>query len=110
MAELERHAGDFGGVRQWLVALARSQIARGTPQFTQAALQVLYESNRELAALARNVNQIAHALNRDLQQSGQLRGSARLLQDLVTLRQQISLHMKHVTVLCRESTARWSQR
>ena len=70
MAALERHAHDYGSVRAWLVALARSQIAAGAPQFTTAALEALYESNRDLASIGRNVNEISHALNLDLQQAG----------------------------------------
>jgi len=108
MAELERRAQEFGGVRKWLVALARAQIAPGVPQFTPAALKALYESNRDLAAIGRNVNQIAHALNLDLQQSGQLRASADLVDELAMLKQLIAAHTDRVMAPCAESTMRWS--
>ncbi len=108
MAELKRHAEDFGSVQAWLVALARAQIVPGTPQFTDAALQALYESNRELAAIGRNVNQIAHALNVDLQQAGQLRSSANLVGELATLKRQIDAHTQRVFDVFVESTSRWN--
>ena len=99
MAELEKRAQDFGGVRKWLVALARAQIAPGVPQFTPAALKALYESNRDLAAIGRNVNQIAHALNLDLQQSGQLRTSVDLVYELATMKQIITANTYRVMAL-----------
>lgn len=108
MAALEQHAHDYGSVRAWLVALARSQIAAGAPQFTTAALEALYESNRELASIGRNVNQISHALNLDLQQSGQLRGSMGLLDELATLKLQIDAHTQRVRELCTASASRWN--
>ena len=108
LRKLEPLAADFGGVRQWLVALARSRIAPGVPHFTPAALQSLYESNRELGAIGRNVNQIAHAVNLDLKQAGHLRGSADLLARLEGLKRSIDAHTERVMALCEESTTRWS--
>ena len=110
MTELKRHARDFGSVQAWLVALARAHIVPGAPQFTDAALQALYESNRELAAIGRNVNQIAHALNLDLQQSGQLRSSANLVDELATLKGRIDAHTQRVLEVFVESTSRWNAR
>lgn len=60
-----------------------------------------------LAAIGRNVNQIAHALNLDLQQSGQLRASVDLVYELATLKQLIAAHTDRVMALCAESTLRW---
>ena len=108
LAEIEPRAQDFGNVRDWLVALARSQIAPDVPQFSPEALQVLYESNRELSAIGRNVNQIAHAVNLDLQQAGELRQSRALVDELAGLKAAIAAHTERVTALCAASAARWS--
>jgi NAD-dependent SIR2 family protein deacetylase len=110
MAALEQHARDYGSVRTWLVALARSQIQAGAPQFNTAALEALYESNRELASIGRNVNQIARALNLDLQQVGQLRGSMGLVEELATLKHRIDAHTERVRELCTASASRWNHR
>jgi Bacterial mobilisation protein (MobC) len=110
LAEIERRAQDFGSVRDWLVALARAQIAPDVPQFSPEALQILYESNRELSAIGRNVNQIAHAVNLHLQQAGGLRRSRALVDELVTLKATIAAHTERVTALCSASAARWSPR
>ncbi len=108
LAEIEPRAQDFGSVRDWLVALARAQIAPDIPQFSPDALQALYESNRELSAIGRNVNQIAHAVNLDLQQAGELRRSKALVDDLATLKAAIAAHTERVTALCTASSTRWS--
>lgn len=107
LARMKQLAQDFGSVRVWIVALVRAQIETKVPPFTTRALQVLYESNRELAAIGRNVNQIAHAMNVDLVQSGALRRSGALLADLDCLRKNISDHTARVTALCEESSTRW---
>lgn len=107
MDALEEHARDYGSVQAWLVAMARSHISAGKPQFTAAALEALYESNRELASIGRNVNQIAHALNLDLTQTGQLRGSAGFVEDLVRLKSRIDTHTERVRDLCVASASRW---
>ena len=107
MGELKRHAQDFGSVQAWLVALARARIKPGIPQFTHDATKALYESNRELAAIGRNVNQIAHALNAELQQRGELRSNPDLLDELSTLKRQIEAHTHRVVDVFIESTSRW---
>lgn len=99
---------EFGGVREWIVALVRSRIRPGSPQFTLKEVQALYESNRELWALGRNVNQIAHAMNLDMQQAGRLEGSARQLHELENLKAAIDQHTARVLTMCNESFNRWS--
>jgi hypothetical protein len=108
LAHIESRAKDFPTVRDWLVALARAQIVPDVPQFSPEALRILYESNRELSAIGRNVNQIAHAVNLDLQQAGELRGSRALVDELAGLRAMILVHTERVTALCAASSARWS--
>ena len=84
MRDAETLAQGHGGVREWIVSLVRSRTTAGHPQFSPAEQIALYESNRELWAIGRNVNQIAHALNSDLYQAGQLQGSLQRLPELVT--------------------------
>lgn len=105
---LQPLAQEFGGVREWIVALVRSRIRPGAPQFTLKEVQALYESNRELWALGRNVNQIAHAMNLDMQQSGRLEGSVAKLRELESLKADIDRHTARVLTMCNESFSRWS--
>ncbi len=48
----------------WAVSVIR-QALNSTPALSQSDIQVLRESNRELAAIGRNLNQVAHAINID---------------------------------------------
>lgn len=103
-------AEEFGGVREWIVALVRARIRPGAPQFTLNEVQALYESNRELWALGRNVNQIAHAMNLDMQQAGRLEGSTARLRELESLKAAIDQHTARVLSMCNESFSRWSDK
>lgn len=108
MAAMQKHAGEFGSVRGWLVALVRANLSPEIPQFSPRALEILYESNRELGSIGRNINQIAHALNLELQQVGQPRTSPNLAQELSDLKASIRAHTDRVLAVCVESTARWN--
>ena len=108
MESVQQLAEEFGGVREWIVALVRSRIRPGTPQFSMKEIQALYESNRELWALGRNVNQIAHAMNLDIKQAGRLEGSAVKLRELMSLKTMIDQHTARVLTMCNESSDRWS--
>ena len=101
-------AAEFGSVREWLVALARSRIQPGSPQFSQREVHALYESNRELWAIGRNINQIAHALNLDLKQAGRLHGSRAHVDELSAVKALIDAHTHKVMALCNASLDRWS--
>ncbi|MET0413017.1 MAG: plasmid mobilization relaxosome protein MobC, partial [Polyangiaceae bacterium] len=100
-------AEEFGGVREWIVALVRSRLQPDAPQFTLAEVQALYESNRELWAIGRNVNQIAHAMNLDMQQAGRLEGSVGRVRELDALKAAIDAHTARVVALCNASFERW---
>jgi hypothetical protein len=108
MEAVQPLAKEFGGVREWIVALVRSRIRPGAPQFALNEVQALYESNRELWALGRNVNQIAHAMNLDIRQAGRLEGSASRLRELESLKAAIDHHTAQVVTMCNESFNRWS--
>ncbi len=55
-------ADGFDQVTSWAVALVRSQLTQ-EPQFSRREIEALGESNHQLLAIGRNLNQIAHALN-----------------------------------------------
>lgn len=97
----------FGGVREWIVALVRARLEPGAPQFAMTEVQALYESNRELWAIGRNINQIAHAMNLDMQQSGRLAGSVARVSELEGIRAAIDAHTSRVMALCNASSDRW---
>lgn len=105
---IEPMAVEFGGVREWIVALVRSKIRPDAPQITLDEAKALYESNRELWAIGRNVNQIAHAINLDMQQAGHLVGSAAKIRELDHLRAAIDSHTAKVLQLCNASFDRWT--
>ena len=49
-------------ISSWIASLVQSQVA-ATPVLTADELEIVDASNRELAAVGRNINQIARALN-----------------------------------------------
>ncbi|MFP6557100.1 plasmid mobilization relaxosome protein MobC [Paraburkholderia sp. B3] len=49
---------------EWIVKLIRATLLR-QPQFNRAEIDALAESSRQLAAIGRNLNQIARTLNLD---------------------------------------------
>jgi hypothetical protein len=100
-------AEEFGSVREWLVALVRSRIRPDAPQIGLREVQALYASNRELWAIGRNVNQIAHAMNLDMQHAGRLEGSATRVRELDSLRAAIDAHTEKVLAVCNASFERW---
>ena len=106
---VEPMASPFGSVREWLVRLVRARIAPNVPQFTIREVQALYESNRELWAIGRNINQIAHAVNLDMQHAGRLQGSAALVRKLESVKADIDAHTGRVMALCNESLDRWGE-
>lgn len=109
VAALEPLASDFGNIRAWLVSLARSKINQGKPQFSQQEVKALYESCRELWAVGRNINQIAHALNQDMKQAGRIEGSVSRLAELDGLKSVIKQHTEKVIGLCNASMNRWGE-
>jgi hypothetical protein len=52
----------FEHSQQWIIALVRARLT-DKPQFGTREIETLGESNRQLLAIGRNLNQIAHALN-----------------------------------------------
>jgi hypothetical protein len=95
-------ADGFGNAQQWLVALVRNYLTR-TPQFGQREFELLGESNRQLLALGRNLNQIAKAVH----QHG-LEGGEFTVERIVQLRVVISKHTEAVSQLVANNVERWS--
>lgn len=90
-------------VNRWIVAAVRVQIS-GEPQFGDRELTVLADSNHQMAALGRNLNQIARALNMAPD------GSARhRLEALDALRADVDRHLERVGEFIRANLSRWSR-
>lgn len=88
---------------RWIVAAIRAHIT-AEPQLGDRELTVLAESNQQLAALGRNLNQIARALN--LAPDGPAR---RRLEELDGLRALVGRHLDRVGGLIRANLSRWSR-
>ena len=100
-AASERAATRGLKISSWIAALVQSQVA-ATPVVTDEELQVLDESNRELAALGRNINQIARALNEAHFQTERVR-----LDRLAELSEQIERNRDAIFGLVRASNNAW---
>lgn len=83
----------------WMVAAIRAALTKDA-QFTMEPARAVWESNNQLRAIGRNLNQIAKALN----QSG---SAAFTQQDIETLRDQIDQHTKTVAQLTNACIQRW---
>jgi hypothetical protein len=89
-------------VNRWLVAMVRAQLA-SEPQFGQHELAVLAASNSQLAAIGRNLNQIARALN-----AHELVEAYRL-KVLETLKTEVDTHLDAVNRIIRANLDRWNR-
>ncbi len=89
---------------EWIVKLIRANVLR-RPQFNTAEVDVLIESNRQLAAIGRNLNQIAKTLNLDPNASYQVTVDA--IQSLIA---DIKQHRRTVAGLLDANLNRWGTR
>ena len=94
-------ADGFGHPNKWVVALIRARLT-GEPQFGNQEIEVLRESNHQLLAVGRNLNQIAHAMNASRGASGEY--DAELARKLAT---SIKQHVQKVGEAMRASFSRW---
>lgn len=85
----------------WIRRLIRS-VLHQTPQFSRVEENALLESNRELAHLGRNINQIAHQLNISLNATDQINA-----QQLAQLAASIEQHRSKVAKLINASWGRY---
>jgi len=89
----------------WIVTLVRNFMTN-QHHFTQVELDVLGESNRQLLAIGRNLNQIAKALNASKKNSDAIY-DRELLESLGVA---VRAHVKKVGDLMRISAHRWNLR
>ncbi|MDB5728373.1 MAG: hypothetical protein JWQ00_1578 [Noviherbaspirillum sp.] len=86
---------------RWVAALVQSNLTR-EPVMSEAELVALEESNRELAAIGRNINQIARALNEAFHQTERVR-----LDKLAELDKAIKENRSMIRMLVRASQNAW---
>lgn len=94
-------ADGFASANRWIVSLIRSNLQK-EPEFGETGLDALHESNRLLAPLARNLNQ----LTRDVRQSG-IQVPAYRFQILENLQKAISAHTKVIATIISRNVGRW---
>lgn len=94
-------AGGFTSPNRWVVSLIRANLQK-EPEFGEAGLDALHESNRLLAPLARNLNQ----LTRDVRQHGIQVAPYRfrILEDLQAV---VSSHIKVIARVISRNVGRW---
>lgn len=86
---------------RWVTALVQSNLTR-QPVMSDDGLAGLLASNRELAAIGRNLNQIARALNSAFHETERVK-----LEKLAELRQAITVNRLAVRALVRASQNAW---
>ncbi len=91
----------FTSANRWIVSLIRSNLQK-EPEFGETGLDALHESNRLLAPLARNLNQ----LTRDVRQNG-IQVHAYRFQILENLQKAISAHTKVIARVISRNVGRW---
>lgn len=87
---------------EWVVKLIRATLTR-KPQFNRAELDALMESNRQIAAIGRNLNQIARNINMDPNASRSV--TVERIRELLA---EIDEHQVEVRMLTDASLNRWS--
>ena len=86
---------------RWIVSLIRANLQK-EPEFGESGLDALHESNRLLAPLARNLNQ----LSRDVHLSG-IQVPAYRFQILENLQKAITAHTKVIATVISRNVSRW---
>ena len=88
---------------RWISSLVQTALMK-EPVLMEAELLALEESNRELAALGRNLNQIARALNTAFHETERVR-----LDLLGELKGAIDDNRKRILALVRASRGAWGE-
>lgn len=94
-------AEGFTSANRWVVSLIRANLQK-EPEFGETGLDALHESNRLLAPLSRNLNQLA----RDIRQSG-IQVPVYRFQILENLQKAISAHTKVIATVISKNVGRW---
>jgi len=87
----------------WVTAMVFAELHQ-EPVLTDAEVAALRESNRELAAIGRNLNQMARAINTDWRESDKLKQEA-----IETLGERIEQHRDQVAGLLSRRLNRWRE-
>ena len=95
----ERAASERCSQRRWIVDAIRAGLTR-EPQFGMKEIETLGESNYQLLAIGRNLNQIAKAINEG-------RRSSVATDSIKELRKLIDDHTEKVSEAIRASSERW---
>jgi len=85
----------------WMVGIVRS-ILNKKPNFAAEEISILRESNREMAAIGRNLNQIAKAINIDWREVERLKRA-----DIKELSNDLLKHRRYVGGLIDHCLNRW---
>lgn len=100
IAAIERFAErDDCSFNRWVINLIRSNLTK-QPQFGMKEIEALWQSNYQLLAIGRNLNQLMHRLNQG--QSGSMTGKQ--IDELIT---QIQQHTRQVSELIAANIDRW---
>ena len=91
----------FTSANRWVVSLIRANLQK-EPEFGESGLDALYESNRLLAPLARNLNQ----LTRDVRQLG-IQVPPYRFRILEHLQTALTAHIKVVATVISRNVGRW---
>ena len=91
----------FTSANRWIVSLIRANLQK-EPEFGETGLDALFESNRLLAPLARNLNQ----LTRDVRQLG-IQVSPYRFRILENLQTALTPHIKVVATVISRNVGRW---
>ena len=101
-AKLEELAAASGySSSKWITAMIRGHLTRG-PQLGQHELEKLGQSNYQLVAIGRSLNQIAKALNTQTEDTLDDR-----LASIQSLEQKIKQHVQHVSAVLLGNAERW---
>jgi hypothetical protein len=99
-AVLERSNLERCSQRRWVIDAIRAGLTR-EPQFGMKEIEALGESNYQLLAIGRNLNQVAKAMNEGKRDSV-------TIQSIEQLRQIIDTHTDKVSGAIRASLERWN--
>jgi hypothetical protein len=91
----------FMSTNRWVVALLQTHLTE-LPVMTDYEIAVLNSSARELAAIGRNLNQVAKALNESFHETDRVK-----LADLAELSKDIKLNRQAIRNLVRASLHAW---
>ncbi len=103
---LEQRAKQEGfSVPKWLIALVRAHLTNH-PQLGQAEQQALTESNRQLLAIARNLNQLTKTINTNTN-TNTSNETTLTPEALKQLSEYLEHHVQWVSAVIESNTERW---